>query len=336
MKSMGKRAQRALQRLAAGLSLVLLAACGGGTEQVTPFDPNRYLVFGDEMSVLTRDAPLGRKYTVNALDSDGNVSCLTNTSNQPSRLWTQILAGAFNFVFAECNPNAATVNAFIYAAPGAKADDFAAQVEAARVVHGDFGCRDMMSVLIGVNDVIDLFETVYLANPTSATQNAVADELGARGARLGRAITALTDGNATNIIVSTIPRMNQTPYASLQAVAHPNSDVRNALSAFSRAFNDALRENIPNDGSRWGLVELDALINAGVSNPGTYNLNNVTDAACRPDTWGTPNCTTDTLVNNGNANTWLWASDRWMGWRAHLNLGNFARTRARDNPFGCG
>jgi hypothetical protein len=29
----------------------------------------------------------------------------------------------------------------------------------------------------------------------------------------------------------------------------------------------------------------------------------------------------------------LWASDLWMGPTAHLNLGNFARGRATDNPF---
>ncbi|HMO44537.1 MAG TPA: hypothetical protein PKB14_00735 [Rubrivivax sp.] len=336
MKSMVKQARRALQGLGASLALMLLAACGGGTEQVTPFDPTRYMAFGDEMSVLTPNAPLGRKYTVNALDDAGNIACLTNTSSQPARLWTQILGGTFNFVFAECNPDARPVSAFIYAAPGAKADDFAAQVAAARVAHGRFGCHDMMSVLIGANDVLDLFESVYLADPTPATRTQAQNELTARGARLGRAITELTANNGPNVIVSTIPLMNLTPYAALQAVAHPDADVRNVLHDFSQAFNTALRVNIPNDGSRWGLVELDALVQAGVNNPGNYNLNNVTDAACLPGTWGTPDCTTSTLVPNANPNTWLWASDKWMGWRAHLNLGNFARTRARDNPFGCG
>jgi len=333
MKSMGKQARRALQGLAAALGLMWLTACGGGTEQVTPFDPTRYIVFGDELSYLTPD---GSKYTVNALDSDGNVSCLTNTSSQPSRLWTQILAGAFGFVFAECNPSSLPVTAFIYAKPGAKVDDFVTQVADARVAHGQFGCHDLMSVLIGANDVIDLFENVYLPNPTSANKTAVENELTARGRRLGEAIAALTDNNGPNFIVSTMPLMNLTPYAAQKAVAYPNANVRNALHDFSDAFNTSLRVNIPNDGSRWGLVELDALLQAGVNNPGTYNLTNVTDAACLSSTWDTPDCTTNTLVSNANPNTWLWASNKWMGWRAHLNLGNFARSRARDNPFGCG
>jgi len=331
--SVGKWARRAFAAGASGLVLMVLAACGGGTEQVTPFEPKRYFVFGDAMSVLTKEAPQGRKYTVNALN-DGAVDCAADSSDQPSRLWTQILGDTFDFVFAECNPSAQTVNAFSYATADAKSADFAAQLEAAQQEHGAFGCTDMVSVLIGANDVIDLFETVYLADPTSATANTVANQLAARGARLGRAIAALTDNNGPAAIVSTVPLINLTPYAFRQSALHPNANVRNVLQQFSNAFNTSLRLNIPNDGSRWGLVELDAMVNAAVNNPEDYDLDNVTEAVCAVDL---PNCnnTAADLVPDGNAETWLWASDRWIGWRAHTALGSFARTRARDNPFGC-
>ena len=323
------------QRALIGMTTALLVSCGGGTEQITPFAPTRYIAFGDEMSVLTKEAPLGRKYTVNALASDGSVSCAINTSTQPSLLWTQLLGNTFGFVFAECNPLSLSVDAFSYAAPGAKAADFAAQVADARVVHGAFGCNDMMSVLIGANDVIDLFENVYLADPTASTATAVTNELSARGARLGRAIADLTANNGPNVIVSTIPLMNLTPYALRQAVARPGANVVNVLNQFSNAFNTALRTNIPNDGSRWGLVELDAMLNAAVNNPNGYGLVNVTQAVCTADM---PDCNNEAadLVANGNPLTWLWASDRWISWQAHARLGNFARSRALDNPFGCG
>ena len=170
--------------------------------------------------------------------------------------------------------------AFIYATPDAKSADFVAQLAEARVVHGAFGCNDLMSVLIGVNDVIDLFETVYLADPTTSTANAVANELSARGTRLGQAIAALTANNGPNIIVSTIPRMNLTPYGRQQAALRPGLNVPNVLNQFSNAFNTALRTNIPNDGSRWGLVELDAIVNAAINNPDSYGLDNVRDAVC--------------------------------------------------------
>jgi outer membrane lipase/esterase len=328
MKPMGKWTSRAFAGLVAGLMLALLSSCGGGTEQVEPFEPRRYLAFGDEMNVLTKEVPQGRKYTVNALFSDGSgIDCAASGSS----LWVQILGSTFGFVFEECNPSVRPVTAFNYAAPGAKAADFALQLAEARVVHGAFGCND----LIGANDVIDLYENVYLADPTSSTANTVANELTARGRRLGLAITALTDNNGPNIIVSTIPLMNLTPYARQQATDRPGVNAVNVLKQFSNAFNTALRTNIPNDGSRWGLVELDAMVNAAVNNPGSYGLANVVNAVCDPLTWNTPNCTTDTLVPNGNASSWLWASDRLISWEAHSRLGSFSRTRARDNPFGC-
>jgi outer membrane lipase/esterase len=336
MKPMGKWTTRAFAGLAVGLMLALLSSCGGGTEQIEPFEPRRYLAFGDEMNVLTKEVPQGRKYTVNALNSDGNgIDCAASGSSSPSQLWVQILANTFNFAFEECNPVPRPVTAFSYAAPGAKAADFVLQLAEARVVHGAFGCNDLMSVLVGANDVIDLYENVYLADPTSSTANAVTNELSARGRRLGLAITELTANNGPNIIVSTIPLMNLTPYARQQAVDRPNVNAPNVLSQFSNAFNTALRTNIPNDGSRWGLVELDAMVNAAVNSPDSYGLTNVVNAVCDQLTWNTPDCTTNTLVANGNANTWLWASDRWIGWQAHSRLGSFARTRARDNPFGC-
>ena len=49
-----------------------------------------------------------------------------------------------------------------------------------------------------------------------------------------------------------------------------------------------------------------------------------------------PNCTTNTLVNGASALSWLWASDVWMGWRAHQYLGGYARGRVTGNPFGNG
>lgn len=335
MLSMGKWAQLAAKCISTSLLLGLLASCGGGTEQIEPFEPTRYIVFGDEMNVLTREAPLGRKYTVNAVGRDGvSIDCTSDSDNQPSRLWTQVLGDTFDFVFEECNPSNLTVNAFIFAKPEAKSADFAVQLAEARVVHGAFGCNDMMSVLVGANDVVELFETVYLADPTSSTATAVTNELSARGARLGKAIAALTADNGPNIIVSTIPRMNQTPWGRQQAALRPNLNIGNVLDNFSKAFNTALRTNIPNDGSRWGLVELDAMVNAAVGEPDNYGLDNVTAAVCAVDLPNCDNVAAD-LVTNGNPDTWLWAGDRWIGWQAHSRLGSFARTRARDNPFGC-
>ena len=335
MKSIGKRARRAIVGMCMGLAVGLLASCGGGTEQVTPFAPVRMFAFGDEMSVLTKELPQGRKYTVNAVQSDGvTIDCAVSTA----WLWTQSLAALYQFAFEECNPLNQKVNAFSYAAPGAKAADFLVQIEAARAARGPFTSTDLMTVLIGANDVIDLFENVYLKDPTSATATTLTNELSTRGAQLGVAITALTANNGPRVILSTIPMLNLTPYALKQAAARPGANVQNVLQAFSNAFNTAMRAGyndipaIPNDGRRWGLVELDAMTQAGVDSPGSYGLTNTTQAACAvalPDCY---NVSAD-LVSGANASSWLWASDLWIGWRAHNYLGNYARGRVQGNPF---
>jgi phospholipase/lecithinase/hemolysin len=185
--------------------------------------------------------------------------------------------------------------------------------------------------------VLDLYRTQYVhdavayPNYTSnPTYQAVMAELQARGARLGQQINDLT-ALGPKVILSTMPLMNLTPYALQEAINKQDQAIRSVLLDFSNQFNTAMRVNIINDGRWIGLVELDALLNAGVSNPQNYGLTNTTAGVCAVEL---PNCTTNTLVTGGNATTWLWASNLWMGSTAHLNLGNFARGRALGNPFG--
>ncbi|HYN59629.1 MAG TPA: SGNH/GDSL hydrolase family protein [Rubrivivax sp.] len=333
MKLTGRLAHGALKGCVALLALGLLVSCGGSTEQVEPFEPTRLLVFGDEMSVLTNADPKGRKYSVNALDSGGiGLDC----GARP--IWVQIVASSFGFSFEECNSaNRPETAGKIFAEPGAKADDLPAQIARAAALTGCFNEADLVTVLIGANDVLDLYRNQYVPDAGSYQDNpsfkAANDELRARGARLGRQINALTT-LGPKVIVSTIPLMNLTPYANVQSQVRNDPNARQVLNDFSNTFNTAMRINIRNNGLFIGLVELDALLQAGVNDPGRYGLNNVNNAVCIPATWGTPDCDTNTLVPNGNANTWLWASDLWIGSTAHLNLGNFARQRARGNPFG--
>ena len=323
-------ALRALRGLGALLLAALLAACGGGTEQIDAFDPRRLLALGDEMSVLTKDGVPGRRYAVNGVQSDGDTLDCTSRA-----IWHQRVASSFGFAYEECNPNNLAVTAArIYAEPRAKLEDLPAQLERARLVNGEFGSRDLFTVLVGMNDVIDLFERVYLPDPSNANFNAVLNELQARGTRLGQFVNNLTrlDVDGPKVIVSTIPRVNQTPYARTQAAAHPDVPVISALSQFSQAYNTAMRLTIVNDGRFIGLVELDAIINFGFTDPQAYGLTNTLFPVCAVEP---PNCfnTTASLVPGGNANSWLWASEKWMGSEAHSRLGNFARARARDNPF---
>jgi hypothetical protein len=335
MNLTARLARHAGKFCAATLALGLAASCGGGsTQQIDPFAPTALLVFGDEMSVLTKELPRGRKYSVNALGSDNiAIDCTLRP------LWTQIVADTFLFSFAECN-SADTIlkPAKIYAAAGAKATDFPAQVaEALAAAGGAFRGSDLATVLLGANDVLEMYSTQYVSDPVAypnfadnPTYKAAMAELQARGARLGRQINDLT-ALGPKVILSTMPLMNLTPFAVQEAIDKQDPTIRTVLLNFSNQFNTAMRVNIINDGRWIGLVELDALLNAAVSNPPQYGLANVISPVCAV---ALPDCNTNTLVTGGNATTWLWASNLWMGSSAHLSLGNFARGRALGNPFG--
>ncbi len=341
MKSKGNWARRAVAGLGAALALLALAGCGGGTRQITPFAPTRLLVLGDEMSVLTRVAPPGRKYSVNAVSTTGTtqIDCVAFP------LWHQVVADTFGFAYAECNPkNLPLTAAKIYAEPEAKVSSLVAQLARAAADNGSFSNTDLFTVLIGANDVLDVYKTIYLADPTTNGYNAGMAEMTRRGVRLAAFVNELTRANVGDVtgpkvIVSTIPLMSQTPYARQQVIDRPGVPVLDVLLDFSRAFNTALRageaqqdNGIVNDGRFIGLVELDALVNAGFTDPVRYGLVNTLFPVCAV---ALPDCdnTAADLVPKGDAASWLWASNLWMGPTAHLFLGNFARARALDNPF---
>jgi len=345
MKSKGNWARRALAGLGAALALMALAGCGGGTEQITPFAPTRLLVLGDEMSVLTAGTAdeKGRKYSVNALQAGSTtaIDCVAFP------IWHQVVANTFAFAYEECNPTGQPVTAAkIYAEKEAKVSSLVGQLaRAAAAANGSFSNTDLFTVLVGANDVLDVYQNIYLLNPGADALNAGLAELRLRGVRLAAFVNELTRANigdvtGPKVIVSTIPLMNQTPYARQEASARPGVPVLDVLNQFSVAFNTALRagdrqngfSGIVNDGRFIGLVELDALVNAGFNDPSRYGLVNSLQAVCAVALPGCNNIAAD-LVSGGNATTWLWASDLWMGPTAHLNLGNFARGRALDNPF---
>lgn len=343
MFSKGNPARRALLGAAALLSALLLGACGGG-EPITEFAPTRMLVLGDEMSVLTNpgdDGPVGRKYSVNAVQSADP----TQIDCAAFPLWHQVVANNYRFAYSECNPNGLAVTAAkVYARPGAKVDSMPAQLAAAAAQNGSFGNTDLFLVLVGANDIKDEFEK-YLLNPTTDNYNAGLAELRSRGVKLAAFVNELTranvgDVNGPKVVISTAPLMNLTPYALALASANPGVPVLNTLYEFSNAFNTALRagdsangfKGIVNDGRFIGLVVLDGILQTGVNNPGAYGLTNWTQPVCVVPLPDCDNVAAD-LKPNGNAQTWLWASELWIGPTAHQNLGNFANGRATGNPF---
>lgn len=293
----------------------LLAACGGGTSTIDAFIPKTIVAFGDETSVLLSD---GRKYSVNALTADKALDCRTNP------VWVQYLAAQYGLEFAECNPeNVVDPKAKMRAVVGARAADLAGQIDA-YVTAGGFGDDAMATVLIGANDILAL----YADFPTRGRSELEA-QARSLGGDVGVQINRLVD-RGVRVIVATVPDQGLTPFALAEKAGNTDIDRAALLKSLTAEFNAGIRTTFVNDGRFVGLILGDEMVQAMVKSPASFSLNNVTSAVCTADL---PDCSTDTLITSGNATTWLWADNRYLGPNGQQRLGLLAASRAANNPF---
>ena len=302
----------------------LLAGCGGG-EQVVKFAPTRVLAFGDETSVIEDPSGTanGRKYSVNALSADGvTLDCATTP------IWTQAIATGFGLVFPECNhgtPPVAAPTSRIYAAPGAKAADVAAQIDR-HLLTGTFGATDLAVVLAGTNDVLALY-----AQFPGATEDSLIAQAEAAGTALGLQVNRLADAGA-KVIVSTAPDLGLSPFGIAEEARVAGRAA--LLTRLSARLNAKLRVTVVNDGRRIGLVFADEALQSAFKFAASAGFTNVTQHVCNPVLAPTVNrCTTATLVSGGSATTWLWADDTHLSPGGQALLGTIGLSRAKNNPF---
>ena len=312
----------------------MLAACGGGTSQVDPFRPSRLIVFGDESSLIENDGNNdGNKYGINDRSNTAAGKC------QSLPIFAQAVATHYGFVFAQCNPQGAAPRAFIQAIRLAKVDDPITGLSQQVANQGDLNARDMVTVMIGNND-IELYERTRTGLSTS---DALA-EARRRGTLAADKISAILATGARALVV-TIPDLSLSPYAVNAERTNPSA--RGQLANLTYEFNAYLRTRInpaAYDGRNYGLVLGDDLVSAMARNPGS-NLSSPasTDvAACANLPDGSSGdamasavlaCNTTTLVTGAASNTHLWASDRHLGPNAHFRIGEQAVSRAVNNPF---
>lgn len=329
---MGSSSLRRARGLAAGAVALavagLLAACGGGTAQVEPFKPGRVIVFGDETSVIVNDgANNGRKYSVNGLDANAARDCTLLP------IWVQSLTDYYGFVFAECNKNNATPRAFMRAKVGAKVDDPTlgmAQQIAEQVASGDgFKANDLVTILIGANDMIELNDRVQAGSLSAADALAEARR---RGTHLAERINGILAAGAKAIVV-TMPDMGLSPYALNLNKTSPGTAAR--VSSMSFEFNAALRTMIDQtrfDGRNYGLVLADDTVQTIARFSAAYGYSDVSNGVCLV---ALPNCTTASadLVAGATVDTYMWASDRHLSPSLHSRIGSQALTRALNNPL---
>lgn len=303
-------------RLALGaLSLSLVAACGGS--QVEPFRPTRMLSFGDESSLIvdSNNDANGRKYTINALKTDNvTLDC------SASAVWIQYVSATFGFALPQCNPNGvASPTSRIYATAGAKAADIGAQIDT-HLLSDTFVATDIVTLWVGANDILAQYALYDGTNEV-----ALSDALHTAGTLAAAQVNRMRDLGA-KVIVATAPDMGLTPFAIAEEQA--NAGRAALLSRLTAEFNRKLRSNLVNDGRTTGIVFADEVLQTAVKFPSTYGLVDVVTAACDTTKAATlPDCTTQTLVTNAAAGTWLWADSTHLGPAGQRLIGQLAQVR---------
>ena len=328
-------------RFATGAGLVLAAtltvSCGGsGGTQGNSFTARRVIAFGDESSVIKAD---GSKYSINALKADNvTIDCASNP------IWVQSVAANYGLVFPQCNVAAVPVPSpasRIHAVNGAKVADLAAQIDM-QVADGGFAADDMVTVLVGSNDIVAQFERY----PAVAVSQ-LADELKLSGGTVAGQVKRMADLGA-KVLISTVPDLGRAPFAGDRSAGSTNLNP-GVLTQLSSAFNDGLLAELAkrvNDGHKVGLVQLDTYVQAAdnLRARGGGGFANTTLAACL-STAPLPTCNTQTLGTDAAAipppavpasaaaATWLWADALHLSPGGQAGLSSLAVSRAQNNPF---
>jgi outer membrane lipase/esterase len=307
------------------LLLGALAACGGGG-QVEPFEPNRVLAFGDELSTIEAD---GRKYSVNAFRiTDATATPPTESTTEldctRNPVWVQAVATSFDLAFDRCLGAATSAGGQMLAAVNAKVADFETQIAA--VQGAALNERDLALVMIGMHDILEL----YGSYPTTS-RAALLDEARARATTLGNRINALAQAGPA-VVVLTVPDLGLTPFARAQNTATGDSGRSRLLTDLTEAFNSRMSVTLINDGRLIGLVYADIDSQNVHRFPSSFGLSNVNDAACL-STSPLPDCRTNTLVTDATSGNHMWADELRPGPTLQSRMGSLASARARNNPF---
>lgn len=279
-----------------------LSACGGKVERVSEYQPTRIVAVGDEFG-LVQATPTGSKYTVNG----------GNCWNNP--LWVQTLTVHYGMDFPQC-PGGRATSAVMQASLGAKVADVSAQIAAVGV---SFTSKDLFAVMVGANDVREIFNNSTLSD---------GDKLVAarsRGESLALSMKALVDVGP-RVIVVTVPDIGKSPYGR-------GTGRSGFVTDLVLEFNKGLRiklDELGITGQQLGIVLSDSTVQDAVANPGKYGFNNVVDAVC---TVATPNCTTSTVISGVDPKRYLWADDMYMGSVLQERIGTLAVNLAKNNPF---
>lgn len=314
-----------LRSLAAITALCALAACGGSDTQ-EPFEPNRVLAFGDELSYLEAD---GRKHSINAYritdtttipptESTTELECTRNP------IWVQTVATSFGLAFDRCLGTATTASGQMLAQPGQKVADLPAQIAA--VQGAALNDNDLALMMIGMHDILEL----YGRYPTETSASLI-EQARTRARTYGETLNALAQSGPA-VVVLTVPDLGLTPFARAQNTSSGDATRSTLLSQLTDAFNSRMSVTLINDGRLIGLIFADIETQNMFRFPGSFALTNALDAACL-STAALPDCRTNTLATGATSTNHMWADDLRPGPAVQSRLGSLAEFRAKNNPF---
>ena len=277
------------QKLKRGLALAsvaaaaLIAGCGGGsTQQIDPFAPTRVIAFGDESGTILQS---GKHYGINGLNPDTKqVDCRLNP------VWSQLLAAGFSFVYPQCNSDfVALPQGIMYAAAGVKVADVRDKIDQ-HLSNDRFGPKDIVGIMVGVNDILELYRQF-----PAQSRDSLINEAKARGKLLADQVNRIANANG-RVVVSTIFDVGLTPFGQKEKQQQTDIDRAIFLDELSTAFNTALRLNMLNDGRLVGLVLVDETIQQIARFPGRLRLQRRDRTRPAAPMLLRQDCTTETLV----------------------------------------
>ncbi len=312
---------------------LLLSSCGGSGQsgQSKRFKPTRMIVFGDEASLLVPTTPGGndaRKYTNNGFNATNTtvIDCFN-----ANRLWVQYLADEYSLVFAECNPANATATAQMRATAGAKVADLATAVDAFLAASAPVP-TDLITMMVGTNDVVELYNSV---NALAMTQLAAVAEAERRGKLFGTQINRLTNSKNKQgrVMYSTVPEVGLTPFGVGKSLAD-----QSLLNSLTTSFNNAMRSTVDINGRSNAFLDtaqrfrnIIDFVRKGKS-VSNSNVTNVTVAACL-DPVNLLTCTNNTLVSGATSTDHIWAGNINFSAAGHILIGNDAVDLATSLPL---
>jgi len=279
-----------------------------------------------------------------ALPSDIRYRFTNNRTDGKSLTWAEVLArelgigltpnrinptanGGSNY--AEGGSRVSAVQGIGYApANGITTTPLTTQVDRLLAAKPQLGANDLVVLWIGANDAFTQFGLVSASATTPlAAGTAMATEAG----KVAQQVQRLRTAGAQQIVVATLPALDQTPFGQLIKNTAGN-DAAALMAGLGTTFNSALKQSVPAAGAV--LVDTNKLLADVIANPARYGFNaNVFGAtACglNPTPTGADDYFNSSLTCLGtNPNNYLFADGVHPSTQAHEIFGRFAMSGLR-------